>query len=785
MLTKPPPIIAEGARARLASAMPQIRHSMTAIEEGRPGDAETEVARRVQVFQARTGVSLEEADRKVSRSDGGAERIWGQTVDFVDVAFFERGRQAARAVARIITTDGAPLGTGFLISPHLLMTNNHVIDSESAAAGLLAEFDYERDMEGVMLPVTRFAFDPDACFLTNGQDNLDYTVIAMGRRSMGNKELTSFGYLPVSNARNKHQLGDFVNIIQHADGRPKEAVIRENQLVARTGTTLDYVADTEPGASGSPVCNVMWRLVALHHWGSPHRELTDENGKPIPKTVNEGIRASSIYTDLTTLRTTLKPGPEALIDEALRVGLESTPTSSSGETRAADRAPGAGSDASLVIANDGTATWTFPLSVSVKLGGLPSAPASNPVISPVVSGQPSTGSAEAKLELDPNYSSRSGYDPNFLLDASIELPKLSPAQTRDAARNSEAGRGDDPYELKYHHYSVVMNGKRRLAFVSAVNIDGNTSKDFNRSTGAITDPMAGGDEADDSEASELWFPERRIQEREQTPRDFYEGQTAFDARGNPILDRRSGGHRNRMFQKGHLTRRQDPIWGDDDQLVRYANADTFHVTNCSPQVGFFNMGIRKRPGSEAKAKSAVHPGGDLYWRALEEYVLANARADRKKVSVFTGCVFDEANDIPWDRGRQDMRGFKAPKKFWKLVLRVEGGAPQATALVADQSPLIDVAPEALLRGEALTKPFPYEKVAQYHYSVDELEQLTGLDFGNAVHSADTYQAQGRGAGSGRREVRKIEDVTLTRAPRRPAKAAKSRRAARKVPKKRR
>src|SRR4051794_30442079 len=118
MATSAPPNIAKAARARIADAMPQIRHSMTAIDAGRPGDAETEFVRRVQVYQARTGVSLEAADRKVSASDGGAERTWGKTVDFVDVAFFERGRRAARSVARIITTDGAALGTGFLISPH-------------------------------------------------------------------------------------------------------------------------------------------------------------------------------------------------------------------------------------------------------------------------------------------------------------------------------------------------------------------------------------------------------------------------------------------------------------------------------------------------------------------------------------------------------------------------------------------------------------------------------------------------------------------------------------------
>jgi endonuclease G len=752
---------------------------MSMIREGRPGDAEPELARKVQVFQARTGLSLEEADRKATQPEAGAERIWGKTVDFVDVAFFERGRRAAKAVARIITTDGAALGTGFLISPRLLMTNNHVIGSEKEAAGLLAEFDYERDVNGAMLPVTRFAFDTDACFLTNDQDNLDYTLVALGRRVAGAKEPSSFGYIPVSSARNKHQLGDFVNLIQHPDGRPKEAVVRENQLVARAGTTLAYVADTEPGASGSPVCNVLWALVALHHWGSPHRELTDETGKEIPKTVNEGIRASSIYSDLSTLRSTLKPSAQSLVDEALRVGLESAPQSSPGEAPRDDgAAPDAGAAASVSVAKDGTATWTIPLTVSVKLGGMPAQTPTGSGAAPPLTPSPQAGAAEAKLELDPDYSDRSGYDPRFLPGVKVDLPKLSREQQGIAAKNSEAGARDNPYELKYHHFSVIMNGKRRLAFVSAVNIDGSTSKDFDRSKGIITDPMADGGDGDE-EASELWFPEHRIKDHQQTARDFYEGQTTFDAQGNPILDRRSGGHRNRMFQKGHLTRRQDPLWGDDDDLIRYANADTFHVTNCSPQVGFFNMGVRKR--AEATGEAARHPGGNLYWRALEEYVLSNARADRQRVSVLTGPVFDDENDIPWDRGRSDMRGFLAPRQFWKLVLRVDNGALQATALIADQSPLIDVVPEGILRGEALPAPLSYEKVKQYHYSIAKLEEITGFDFGSAVADADTYPA--RRGGSESREVSTIEDLLLVRSGPSRGAAANPRQPARKTAKK--
>ena len=76
-------------------------------------------------------------------------------------------------------------------------------------------------------------------------------------------------------------------------------------------------------------------------------------------------------------------------------------------------------------------------------------------------------------------------------------------------------------ELKYTHYSVVMNKDRRLAFVSAVNIDG-----ANRVTGIGRD--------DD------FILDPRLDKGYQVGNELY--------KSNPL-------------DRGHLTRRQDPIWG--------------------------------------------------------------------------------------------------------------------------------------------------------------------------------------------------------------------------------
>ena len=779
--------IARAASARIRAAAPEIRHSLESIDRGRPGDAEPDELRKTAVVQARRRISSSAAQRLAKRV--GPEATWGETIDFIDVAFFARGVLAARSVCRL-AIGGRGIGTGFLISPRLLLTNNHVIESASTAREMQAEFDYELGVDGNPLTPTRFALAPQEAFVTSDRDDLDYTVVALGPRLHGSKELATFGALALSTARNKHALGDFVNIIQHPEARMKQAVVRDNQLVSRPkgGTVLHYVADTEPGSSGSPVFNVLWEVVALHHWGGPHRELFDERGLRVPATVNEGIRISAIVTDLQTRSASLPARARAWIVDALKRGVESSSEAGGGASML-PQSPPANIGPAMTLAADGTATWHIPLAVSVRLGaqpavaslltpgqivGAPSAVVSVPADAVAMTGmsagalpgdvsaQTSDAEPEAKFVPDENYDNREGYDPTFLLRSFIPLPKLSAKQKEHAAKNKQRAAGENPYELKYEHFSVVMNGKRRLAYFTATNIDGAKSKDVDRDSGAISEPERFGhdDESESAESSEAWFEDPRIEHAEQTPPDFYAKQTAFDSSGDEIENKRKREHLNRIFQQGHLTRRQDPTWGSNTSVLR-ANADTFHVSNRAPQVGYFNMGTSK-PLAESKSG---HPGGELHWRALEDWVLNNARADRQRVSVFCGPVFDEKNDPEWDRGRKDMRGFKAPLQYWKLVARVEHGELQATALLADQKPLIDYLPEALSGAEV--RQVALDKVAKYHVSIAELERLTGLSFSKELREADTFKPKGKQ--KSRRPVETLHEVaaapTRTRRPR--------------------
>jgi S1-C subfamily serine protease len=61
--------------------------------------------------------------------------------NFLPVRFLVDGVERARAVCRIVTSSG--LGTGFLVGPGLIMTNNHVLDRPASAQGGVAEFGFD------------------------------------------------------------------------------------------------------------------------------------------------------------------------------------------------------------------------------------------------------------------------------------------------------------------------------------------------------------------------------------------------------------------------------------------------------------------------------------------------------------------------------------------------------------------------------------------------------------------------------------------------------------------
>lgn len=253
--------------------------------------------------------------------------------------------------------------------------------------------------------------------------------------------------------------------------------------------------------------------------------------------------------------------------------------------------------------------------------------------------------SEARPE---DYTDRPGYDPRFLGSGlEIPLPRVDSRRRGDVLTFRLNGRTES--ELKYQHFSVVMSSSRRLCFLSAVNIDGQQPRNKRR-VGWRLDP--------------------RIPEEAQIIRECY---------GNPP-----------RFSRGHMTRRQDPIWGASEDAV-LGNADSMHATNAVPQVQIFNAGL---------------------WLSLEDYALENAREDDMRISVFTGPFLSD--DDP------EQFGVQIPVSFWKVIAFIhdETGDLSATGYRMSQ--------ESFLSNEEHI--FGQHEMSQV--PIATIEEQAGLSFGD-------------------------------------------------------
>jgi len=261
-------------------------------------------------------------DRRVA-----LERIIGASNDLQSTSFLIRGTRAAATVARITLIDNgreAPLGTGFLVSPRLLMTNNHVLPDAAFAGRVVVEFSAEVDVDNRPVATARYVLDPAALFLTH--EDLDFSLVAVAVRQGEAAPGDRFGWNRLLREQGKIVTGEPVNVVGHPMGRLKEISIRNSQLQLQLEGFLHYAADTEPGNSGSPVYNDQWEIVALHHSGVPR---TDERGRYVRRDgklwepgdgddaidwiSNEGARVSVIIR--TIEQTPVSPAAQALLAE--------------------------------------------------------------------------------------------------------------------------------------------------------------------------------------------------------------------------------------------------------------------------------------------------------------------------------------------------------------------------------------------------------------------------------------------------------------------------------------
>ncbi|WP_427170096.1 DNA/RNA non-specific endonuclease [Fusobacterium nucleatum] len=245
-----------------------------------------------------------------SKDSIAMERILGKN-DLFPISYLQIGLNNSKSVCRISIRDSRGVvvgyGTGFLVAPNIILTNNHVINSYQVASNSTAEFNYQDDENFMPCTTYNFRLNPQTFFITDVK--LDFTLVAVNENVTNEKHLKDFGFLKMSQKEGTILPEEYVSIIQHPKGGPKSVTLRENKVSRIKDGFIHYLTDTEPGSSGSPVFNDQWNLVALHHSGVPDPKKKDE------WVANEGILIFEIVNYLAKKYSSLNENEQAIIKE--------------------------------------------------------------------------------------------------------------------------------------------------------------------------------------------------------------------------------------------------------------------------------------------------------------------------------------------------------------------------------------------------------------------------------------------------------------------------------------
>lgn len=199
--------------------------------------------------------------------------------------------------------DDEIVGTGFLVGPDLVLTNQHVIadlTSEESLNSARVLFDYMFESDTVLNQGSSHRLAKQWLVLSSppsavdsqvnpvglpGAGELDFALIRLARRAAeepaGSRERAGQvrGWLTLPREVPVLRKGDPMIVLQHPDGEPLKGAMESTSILGYNGnrTRLRHKTNTAGGSSGSPCFDFVWTLVGLHHSGDPN---FDEGHKP-------------------------------------------------------------------------------------------------------------------------------------------------------------------------------------------------------------------------------------------------------------------------------------------------------------------------------------------------------------------------------------------------------------------------------------------------------------------------------------------------------------------------
>ncbi len=599
-------------------------------------------------------------------------------------------------------------GTGFIVGRDLLMTNRHVAQIFTRGLGMrrlrfqsggaAIDFKRERSVDGddggsaqlVVSDVVMVHPYWDMALLRVDGIPPERQPLKLSTRApedLMNRDVAVVGY-PGRDDRNDLAVQDRIFDRQYYVKRFQPGKIRERNTIRsfeNRVAAMTHDSSTLGGNSGSAIIDVeRAEVIGLHFAGVYLR-------------ANYAVPTYELACDARVVDAGLAfTGDVAPTDLTSDAWAEAE-----GDERPANRATAPAVIQQVPTAGGPSATFTIPLEITVRIGA-PTQAAAPPAPPPLPADEPDEAETEAfKMQrpiLAPRLASRAGYQRDFLGHGSlVEPPALTSAGKKVAARLE-----DDSTELKYHHFSVVMHKRRRLALFVAADVDWRKESRLVNGKKPTRKELTGLDD----KVIEEWVADPRIPQDHQLPDVFYTKDAG-------------------AFDKGHLVRRDDVAWGRDFKDIQKANGDTYYVTNCSPQVLEFN---RSKRGGRDK-----HNWGDL-----ENYV--QAETNRELACVLSGPVL--ADDDKFFHGLDDDGdvSIQIPRQFWKIVVTLGDVGPEAYGFVLKQS-----LAKVPLHEEFVVSRDWQRKLA----TIEAIEELTGglLSFAKLVPFDKTMSTEGARIGA--------------------------------------